>query len=109
MSLLWRREHLIREYPDTYECARMAPALDATVTGGCFRRMDGLRLERLLDELSAEAMLVIDAPHFYAGVILGNGCVIEAAPILRYMVGWTEARVRGYCARKGWTIQTTCT
>lgn len=57
-------------------------------------------------------LVQITAPHFSAGLVLVPApgfrqtlLVSEAAPILRYMVGWTESRVTGHCARKGWTIQ----
>lgn len=41
------------------------------------------------------------APHFVAG-FLTDGVVRRAAPILKYMVGWDDAKVRAYIARKGW-------
>lgn len=44
----------------------------------------------------------IDAPHFFAGIVLDGGVVIRAAPIVRYMYGWSRERVRGYCRHKGW-------
>lgn len=45
----------------------------------------------------------IVAPHFVAGVIVEDGRVVRAAPIVGYMKGWPEERVRAYVARKGWT------
>lgn len=45
----------------------------------------------------------ITAPHFCAGLVFdGNMRVIEAAPILRYMIGWSAGRVIDYCSRKHW-------
>jgi hypothetical protein len=41
------------------------------------------------------------APHFVAGFET-DGVVKRAAPILRYMTGWTNARARQYIADKGW-------
>ena len=49
------------------------------------------------------ALVRIVAPHFVAGLVARAGAVVRAAPIIRYMVGWTGKRVRDYCARKGWT------
>lgn len=50
-------------------------------------------------------MIAIDAPHFYAAVLLdSSGIVIRAAPILKYMLGWSETRVRAYAQRKGWKL-----
>jgi hypothetical protein len=47
-------------------------------------------------------MLVrIEAPHFVAGLET-DGVVRLAAPIIRYMVGWSDDRVRAYVSSKGW-------
>lgn len=46
-------------------------------------------------------MLRISAPHFVAGIVRGG----EAAPILRYMQGWTLKRIKDYCAHKGWLVE----
>lgn len=45
-----------------------------------------------------------------AGLIyqpLPNGVVlvVRAAPILKYMVGWTEAKVIQYCETKRWSYE----
>lgn len=47
---------------------------------------------------------MIDAPHFYAGIVLRHDRVVVAADIVRYMRGWPRARVRDYCRAKGWRI-----
>ena len=52
-----------------------------------------------------EILAAIDAPHFYAGIILQDDCVIEAADIVKYMRKWSRSRVRNYCKSKGWHIQ----
>ena len=41
------------------------------------------------------------APHFVAGFET-DGNVRRAAPIIKYMVGWTEAYARHYIKQKGW-------
>jgi len=48
-----------------------------------------------------ELLAVIDAPHFYAGIVLRDDRVIEAAPIVRYMAKqrWTR-EVQAYCGEK---------
>jgi hypothetical protein len=53
-----------------------------------------------------EMLAVIDAPHFYAGIVLQNDRVVEAANILKYMrvQKWTRDRVRDYCRQKGWKV-----
>lgn len=45
-------------------------------------------------------MIRITAPHFCAGIIRG-----DAAPILRFMKGWSVRRIRGYCRAKGWQFE----
>jgi len=51
-----------------------------------------------------ETLAVIDAPHFFAGLILWDDRVVEAADIVKYMRRWSRDRVRYYCAQKGWKI-----
>lgn len=41
------------------------------------------------------------APHFVAGFET-DGNVQRAAPIIKYMVGWTDAYARHYIKQKGW-------
>ena len=47
-------------------------------------------------------MIRIDAPHFCAAVVLDSDIVVRAAPILKYMLGWSRWRVADYCRNKGW-------
>lgn len=49
-------------------------------------------------------MLRIEAPNFVAGVVLENERVVETAPILRYMLGWTAARVAMFGYKRGWEV-----
>jgi len=49
-------------------------------------------------------MLRIVAPHFVAGICSGPGGAV--APIIRYMKGWTLARIQSCCASKGWRVET---
>lgn len=46
----------------------------------------------------------IQAPHMTAGLISENGQVVEAAPIIRRMVGKTVAAVRIYARSRGWRL-----
>lgn len=41
-------------------------------------------------------------PLFCAGYIVRGGRVTEAAPIIRYMVGWNQARVLTYVLKREW-------
>lgn len=43
----------------------------------------------------------IVAPHFVAGVVVGE----VAAPIVNYMRAWSPERIEGYCQKKGWSCE----
>lgn len=47
-------------------------------------------------------LIQVSAPHFTAGVEARDGRIVRAAPIVRYMVGWTGDRFAAYCRHKGW-------
>lgn len=49
-------------------------------------------------------IISIDAPHFAAAVVLEQGLVTRAAPILSYMHGWSLEEVQAYVKRKRWRI-----
>lgn len=51
-------------------------------------------------------MIIISAPHFVAGLELNkeNVC-INAAPIIKYMIGWDAMRIIEYCKKKGWSVE----
>jgi len=51
-----------------------------------------------------ELLAQIRADKFSAGIVLRDGRVIEAAPIVRYMVGWKRDSVRSYCKERRWEI-----
>lgn len=61
--------------------------------------------ERGFESRPPSLMLIrIDAYYFCAGVVVEDGFVVRAAPILKYMMGWSEGRVRSYVARKRWHL-----
>ena len=51
----------------------------------------------------------ITAPHFCAGLGVDveepPNRVVDAAPILAYMLGWSAQSVKDYCYDKGWTVK----
>jgi len=51
-----------------------------------------------------ETLAVIEAPHFYAGIVLHGDRVVESADVIKYMRKWSRQRVREYCQRKGWKV-----
>jgi len=57
-------------------------------------------------ELNQNKLFRITAPHFVAG---GELCskmfVVKAAPIIKYMLGYTISRVEWYCEKKGWSLE----
>lgn len=50
-------------------------------------------------------LIYINAPHFFAGLIVQNNKVIEAAPIIKYMRGWSQHAIKVYCQHKGWEVR----
>ena len=46
-------------------------------------------------------LVTIDAPHFCASFVT-DGVVQRAAPIIKYMIGWSDVQVRAYVAKKRW-------
>jgi hypothetical protein len=49
-----------------------------------------------------EILAQITGDKFCAGIYLVDARVVEAAPIVGRMKGWTRDRVRQYCSEKGW-------
>ena len=52
-----------------------------------------------------ERVIQIQAPHFCASIVLVNNEVVEAAPIVKYMVGWQLDHIERYCAQKRWRLE----
>lgn len=49
-------------------------------------------------------MLVIEAPYFYAACLVEMDLVEKAAPIIKYMIGWSVTEVEAYCRKKDWKV-----
>jgi hypothetical protein len=47
-------------------------------------------------------LVAVDAPHFYAGIVLTDGVVTDAAPILRWTMGKRREWLSNYFRQKGW-------
>lgn len=44
--------------------------------------------------------------HFFvAGVIATDGRVVQAAPIVKYSVGWTTHQLYAYAMKRGWSME----
>lgn len=50
------------------------------------------------------SVVSIDAPHFNAGVVFDQNTVKKAAPIIKYMTGWSKEKMVAYCESKGWKV-----
>lgn len=50
------------------------------------------------------SLIRITAPYLVAGFEF-DGVVRRAAPIIRYMTGWSQERVAAYATRKGWQLE----
>ena len=55
-------------------------------------------------ELMSVAIYQITAPYFTAGLVVCDGKVKDAAPIIRYMIGWTKEKMAGYAQRHFWKV-----
>lgn len=51
-----------------------------------------------------ETLATINAPDFFAGIVLWDDRVVEAADAVKYMRRWSRSKVRDYCAAKGWRV-----
>lgn len=53
-----------------------------------------------------ERLLWVDSGYFYAGAVWrrsgGSWACVEAAPVIRWMVGKRPDYVKAYVVRKGW-------
>jgi hypothetical protein len=49
-------------------------------------------------------LYAIDGRYFYAGVIVNDDVIINAAPILKWSVGWNFKDFTGYCEKKKWGV-----
>lgn len=47
-------------------------------------------------------LLIISAPHYVAGLLYKQ----QAAPIIQYMTDWDIEKIKAYCSKKGWIVQT---
>ncbi len=52
-----------------------------------------------------EDIYQIQAPYFTAGLVVKNNLCTTAAPIIKYMKGWTLARIQIYCNQKKWKLE----
>lgn len=57
------------------------------------------------EETVSELLAQISAPHFCAGLLLRDGVVVTAAPIIGYMRRWSRDQVRAWCRQRGWDIR----
>jgi hypothetical protein len=46
----------------------------------------------------------ITSSYFCAGIIVNDGVIVQAAPILKWSIGHTFEYFRAYCRTKYWAI-----
>lgn len=105
----------ILELEDLIECASYSP-METTLGPLPFARPEydksppsskAITLVSALKEFSMPhhdksfTLVRVVAPHFVAGFET-DGQVRRAAPIIGYMVGWTDDRARRYIENRGW-------
>lgn len=81
---------VVRAMPRSGTCDR---ASDQARGGDAFAALRAQKLDRTVQ---------IQAPHFTAGVVIHKGQVVDAAPIVKYMIGWDLQRVLDYVKQKRW-------
>jgi hypothetical protein len=68
------------------------------------RRHDAGRASSIGGSPRRHALLQITAPHYCAGIVIGDGMIIDAAPILRWTIGKRLWDVQQYFFRKKFEI-----
>ncbi len=53
---------------------------------------------------TVERLYRVAAPHFHAGILVRQGSVVEAAPILRWALGQRWVDVLATCNEQGWRM-----
>ena len=56
----------------------------------------------MTSKLGIEMLVAVDAPHFYAGIVLTDDVVTRAAPILKWTIGKRRTWLADYFRQKGW-------
>jgi hypothetical protein len=72
-----------------------------------------VKRSRMTQEAPKTPGAIPDNPHlfriassfFCAGLEIRQNTVILAAPIIKYMIGWSKERVILYCTSKGWKLE----
>jgi hypothetical protein len=49
-------------------------------------------------------LYAIDGRYFHAGILVNDGVIVTAAPILRYTVGWGFYTFVQYATKKNWSV-----
>lgn len=51
-------------------------------------------------------LISIEGPNFSAGLVFSRGnIVIKAAPIIKWMLGWSHGKVVTYCDNRRWKYE----
>lgn len=55
--------------------------------------------------LSGWAYARVEGPSFVAGLEFEGGCVVETAPYLKFMRGWSVKNVVAFCDQRRWKCE----
>ena len=56
-------------------------------------------------EASKKELWILDGGFFYCALEVENGIVVQAAPIVRYMLGWRLEQAKSYAHKRGWNLE----
>lgn len=65
-------------------------------------------MEGVVNKQKSIGLARIEAPYFIAGIEFSKDTktvVTRAAPIIKYMIGWSPIDVKTYCLKKKWRIK----
>jgi len=49
-----------------------------------------------------EILITVTSPRFCAGLVLQNGIIVDAAPIIEYLIGMKGIEAARYCLDRHW-------
>jgi hypothetical protein len=49
-------------------------------------------------------LYAVDGRYFYAGILVNDGVIVNAAPVLRWSVGQSFTAFMDYARRKNWGV-----
>jgi len=73
---------------------------------GCFCKPKECHGDIIVEYLeNQENLYIVNAPYMYAGIIVNNSVITQAAPILRWSIGKKLCTIKEWVKRKGFGIE----